>query len=114
MSFVQVPGNFHVGTHSAEEQPGEYHFAHTIHEVTFGSRIRKISEKNVGSFNALSGRETTDSSELESYEYVMKIVPTTYEDLSGTKLQAYQYTYAYRSYVSMGRGGRIVPAIWFR
>jgi hypothetical protein len=30
----------------------------------------------------------------------MKIVPTTYEDLSGTKLVAYQYTYAYRSYES--------------
>ncbi len=111
---MQVPGNFHVGTHSAEDQPDDYDFAHTIHEITFGSRIRKISQKNVGSFNALSGREKIDSNGLESYEYVMKIVPTTYEDLSGTMLQAYQYTYAYRSYISFGHGGRVVPAIWFR
>ena len=35
-------------------------------------------------------------------------------ELGGTKLIAYQYTYAYRSYVSFGHGGRVVPAIWFR
>ena len=28
--------------------------------------------------------------------YVMRIVPTTYEDIGGSKLVAYQYTYAYR------------------
>ena len=67
-----------------------------------------------GSFNALAGRDRLDSNSLESHEYVMKIVPTTYEDLSGTTLTAYQYTYAYRSYVSFGHGGRVVPAIWFR
>ena len=44
----------------------------------------------------------------------MKVVPTTYEDLSGSQLVAYQYTYAFRSYVSFGHGGRVVPAIWFR
>merc|ERR1712107_761895 len=63
---------------------------------------------------SLAGRERLDSSGLESHEYVMKIVPTTYEDLGGTKLIAYQYTYAYRSYISFGHGGRVVPAIWFR
>ena len=50
----------------------------------------------------------------ESHEYVMKIVPTTYEDLGGTKIVAYQYTYAYRSYVAFGHGGKVIPAIWFR
>ena len=44
----------------------------------------------------------------------MKIVPTTYEDLGGTKIVAYQYTYAYRSYVAFGHGGKVIPAIWFR
>ncbi len=103
-----------MGTHSAEKQPDEYDFAHTIQEITFGSKIKKISEKNIGAFNALGGREKTDGNGLESHEYVMKIVPTTYEDLGGTQLTAYQYTYAYRSYISFGHGGRVVPAIWFR
>ena len=33
---------------------------------------------------------------LFTNRYVMRIVPTTYEDISGSKLVAYQYTYAYR------------------
>ncbi len=81
---------------------------------SFGSKIKKISSKGIGSFNSLGGRDKTDSSGLESHEYVMKIVPTTYEDLDGVKLVAYQYTYAYRSYVSFGHGGRVIPALWFK
>ena len=88
--FLQVPGNFHVGTHSADSQPEDYDFAHAIQEITFGSKIKKISEKNIGSFNALGGREKVETNGLESHEYVMKIVPTTYEDLGGTQLTAYQ------------------------
>lgn len=80
-----------------------------IHELSFGSKIRKISSKGIGSFNSLGDREKLDSNGLESYEYVMKIVPTTYEDIGGNTLIAYQYTYAFRSYVR----GR-VPALWFR
>ena len=117
-----------------DKQPDEYDFAHVIHEITFGSKIRKISQKGVGTFNSLGGREKMDANGLESHEYVMKIVPTTYEDLvrrnrtwtqnqklflenrfssqSANKLVAYQYTYAYRSYVSFGHGGRVVPAVW--
>eukprot|EP00096_Caligus_rogercresseyi_P009569 TRINITY_DN326_c0_g1_i4.p1 TRINITY_DN326_c0_g1~~TRINITY_DN326_c0_g1_i4.p1 ORF type:complete len:291 (-),score=99.04 TRINITY_DN326_c0_g1_i4:457-1329(-) len=110
----KVPGNFHVSTHSVDVQPDEYNFAHEIHEVSFGSKIKKISSKNIGTFNSLSGRDARESGSLDSHEYVMKIVPTTYESIGGTKLLAYQYTYAYRSYVSLGHGGRVVPAIWFR
>eukprot|EP00094_Tigriopus_californicus_P009463 TCALIF_09126-PA protein Name:"Similar to ergic1 Endoplasmic reticulum-Golgi intermediate compartment protein 1 (Danio rerio)" AED:0.36 eAED:0.37 QI:0/-1/0/1/-1/1/1/0/174 len=112
--LLQVPGNFHVSTHSVDTQPDAYDFAHEIHEITFGSKIRKISAKGIGTFNSLGGREKLDSTGLESHEYVMKIVPTTYEDLGGNRLVAYQYTYAYRSYMSFGHGGRVIPAIWFR
>lgn len=110
----KVPGNFHVSTHSVDVQPSNYDFKHTIHEVTFGSRIKRISSKNIGTFNSLKGRDKSDANGLESHEYHMKIVPTTYEDLSHTKLVAYQYTFAYRNYISMGHGGRVIPAIWFR
>lgn len=105
----KVPGNFHVSTHSVDNQPGMYDFGHVIHELSFGSKIKKISSKGIGSFNSLGDREKLDSNGLESYEYVMKIVPTTYEDMGGNTLIAYQYTYAFRSYVR----GR-VPALWFR
>ena len=103
-----------MSTHSVDVQPDKYDFSHEIHEISFGSKIKKISQKGIGSFNSLSDRSKLDSNGLESHEYVMKIVPTTYQDLQGGKLIAYQYTYAYRSYVSFGHGGRVVPALWFR
>lgn len=111
----KVPGNFHLSTHSVDVQPDQYDFVHEIHEVSFGSKIKKISAKNFkSSFNPLKDRSKLDANNLESHEYVMKIVPTTYEELSGPKLTAYQYTYAYRSHISFGHGGRVVPALWFR
>ncbi|XP_042229979.1 endoplasmic reticulum-Golgi intermediate compartment protein 1-like [Homarus americanus] len=108
----KVPGNFHVSTHSADKQPEDIDFGHVIHEVRFGS---KIDNPNVpGTFNPLYGRAKIDGNALESHDYVMKVVPTIYEEPSGNQLIAYQYTYAYRSYVSFSHGGRVVPAVWFR
>lgn len=107
----KVPGNFHVSTHSATEQPDNPDFAHIIHELRFGA---KIDNPDVpGAFNALYHRKKLDGSNIESYDYVMKIVPTIYEESSGTSI-AYQYTYAFRKYVSFGHGGRVIPALWFR
>jgi len=110
----KIPGNFHVATHSADKQPEAYDFTHEIHEVSFGSKIKAISAKGIGTFNSLGGAERLEGHGLESHEYVMKIVPTTYEDLGGSKIVAYQYTYAYRSYVAFGHGGKVIPAVWFR
>jgi len=111
----KVPGNFHLSTHSVDVQPDNYDFAHEIHEVSFGSKIRKISSKNIrSSFNPLKDRSRTDGNALESHEYIMRIVPTTYEEVGGGRLTAYQYTFAYRSHISFGHGGRVIPALWFR
>lgn len=35
-------------------------------------------------------------SEMESHDYIMKIVPTVYEDIGGARTVSYQYTYAYK------------------
>ena len=43
----------------------------------------------------------------------MKIVPTIYEDGSNRR-DSFQYTYAYKSYLSFTHTGKIIPAIWFR
>lgn len=111
----KIPGNFHLSTHSVDVQPDSYDFAHEINEISFGSKIRKISSKNIrSSFNPLKDRSKVDGNSLESHEYVMRVVPTTYEDIGGTKLVAYQYTYAYRSHISFGHGGRVIPALWFK
>lgn len=108
----KVPGNFHVSTHSADQQPENIDFAHVIEEVRFGSKID--NPKVPGNFNPLYGRSKIDGNSMESHDYVMKIVPTIYEDIRGNQLISYQYTYAYRSYISFSHGGRVVPAVWFR
>lgn len=108
----KVPGNFHVSTHSAAQQPDDIDFGHIIHELRFGSKI--VDTSIPGNFNPMKERTKTDSSNLESYDYVMKIVPTIVENSAGAQSVAYQYTYAFRKYVSFGHGGRIVPALWFK
>ncbi|KAG8188412.1 hypothetical protein JTE90_007987 [Oedothorax gibbosus] len=107
----KVPGNFHVSTHSASKQPEAIDMAHLIHEVSFGT---KLASGQKGSFNPLKEVDKTSAKDIESHDYVMKIVPTTYENLAGLKVESYQYTYAYKSSVTFSHTGRIMPAIWFR
>lgn len=107
----KVPGNFHVSTHSAKSQPDDVDMAHSIHQVTFGSQMK---DGTPGTFNALKNVIKDKVQSIESHDYVMKIVPTIYESLHGEKTETYQYTYAYKSYVSMTMSGKIIPAIWFR
>jgi len=108
----KVPGNFHVSTHSASEQPDDIDFSHIIHELRFGS---KIEDKAIpGNFNPMFDRKKLDGSNVESYDYVMKIVPTIVENSMGAQAIAYQYTFAFRKYISFGHGGRVVPALWFK
>ena len=102
-----MAGNFHVSTHSAVQQPENPDFSHIIHELRFGAKIDNAAVP--GSFNPLLNRKKLDGSNVESYDYIMKVVPTLYEDNV-----AYQYTYAFRKYVSFGHGGRVMPALWFR
>ena len=45
---------------------------------------------------------------MESHDYIMKIVPTVYEDISGGRLVSYQYTYAYK----VRYGGRHWAGCW--
>lgn len=37
---VQVPGNFHVSTHSATAQPQSPDMTHTIHKLAFGEKLQ--------------------------------------------------------------------------
>lgn len=107
----KVPGNFHVSTHSASSQPESIDMSHTIHEVSFGTQMGGSVK---GSFNPLKDADKSNAREIESHDYVMKIVPTIYQSLDGLTVHSYQYTYAYKSSVTFSHTGRIMPAIWFR
>uniref|UniRef100_A0A3P8NNB7 Endoplasmic reticulum-Golgi intermediate compartment protein n=1 Tax=Astatotilapia calliptera TaxID=8154 RepID=A0A3P8NNB7_ASTCA len=71
-------------------------------------------QKVQGAFNALGGADKMSSNPLASHDYILKIVPTVYEDLSGRQRFSYQYTVANKEYVAYSHTGRIIPAIWFR
>ncbi|XP_015794921.1 endoplasmic reticulum-Golgi intermediate compartment protein 1 [Tetranychus urticae] len=108
----KVPGNFHVSTHSAANQPADIDMSHFIDELMFGDDVSQLGL--TGGFNTLRGKDKTNVQAIESHEYHMKIVPTIYEDNKGTKLQSFQYTSAYKSFLSFHHTGRMMPAIWFR
>ncbi|XP_043982492.1 endoplasmic reticulum-Golgi intermediate compartment protein 1 isoform X2 [Gambusia affinis] len=109
---IDVPGNFHVSTHGATAQPQSPDMTHTIHKLAFGEKLQV--QKVQGAFNALGGANRLSSNPLASHDYILKIVPTVYEDLSGRRRFSYQYTVANKEYVAYSHTGRIIPAIWFR
>ncbi|XP_074987441.1 endoplasmic reticulum-Golgi intermediate compartment protein 1 isoform X2 [Caretta caretta] len=91
-SINKVPGNFHVSTHSATAQPQNPDMTHIIHKLSFGD---KLQVQNIhGAFNALGGADKLSSNPLASHDYILKIVPTVYEDISGKQRYSYQYTVA--------------------
>jgi len=108
----KVPGNFHLSTHSAEHQPGVIDMAHIIHEISFGDDVRSLNLQ--GSFDPLSDIKRLDDSPMQSHEYHLRIVPSIYEELDGSRLRPYQYQYAHKKYISLGFTGRVIPAIWFK
>ncbi|KAM7389568.1 hypothetical protein PAMP_023535 [Pampus punctatissimus] len=108
----KVPGNFHVSTHSATAQPQNPDMTHIIHKLVFGEKLQV--QKVQGAFNALGGADKLSSNPLASHDYILKIVPTVYEDLSGKQRFSYQYTVANKEYVAYSHTGRIIPVIWFR
>ncbi|KAK8761312.1 hypothetical protein V5799_027417 [Amblyomma americanum] len=73
-----------------------------------------MTDEVKSSFISLDEMNKSGANEIESHDYVMKIVPTVYEKSRAGRIESYQYTYAYKSFVSISHTGRIMPAIWFR
>ncbi|XP_003378318.1 endoplasmic reticulum-Golgi intermediate compartment protein 1, partial [Trichinella spiralis] len=70
-----------------------------------------------GNFNPLMNAEVLDSPVDNfpfSYDYILKIVPTVYENIAGNMKHAYQYTYARKTYIEMSFTGQTNPTLWFR
>lgn len=109
----KVPGNFHVSTHSAESQPENPDMTHIIHKVRFGMDLQEGKDVS-GSFNPMEGLDKTKSQAIATHDYIVKIVPSVYEDSRGNLRYPYQYTFSYRDVIQYGHGGRMMPAIWFR
>jgi len=117
--IAKVPGNFHVSTHSSQEQPTNPDFAHEIIELSFGAggdAHKHLPESiNSKAFNALRGHKTGDKVQKgSSFDYTLRIVPTVIDKLDGSRLTSYQYTFAHKDFISFAHGRKLSPAAWFR
>ncbi|CAF0806097.1 unnamed protein product [Brachionus calyciflorus] len=111
----KVPGNFHVSTHGSSDQPENPNMSHHINDLTFGEHVAHLNSIPDSSFTSLNGREQNSADPYASHDYIMKIVPTIFENVNGYQLYPYQFTYAHREYVPYAHGGyRVPPTIWFR
>lgn len=112
-TIARVPGNFHISTHSSPQQPTNGDMKHVIHELTFGDTIKGFRRiPNRKAFRPLRKFNNTNRPNHVSHDYLLKIVPTIYEDLSANRRYPYQFTFFYREFASHQPGA--VPAIWFR
>lgn len=112
----RVPGNFHISTHSASSQPANGDMKHVIHELTFGDSIKVFRQiPNRKAFHPLRRFNNTNRPSYVSHDYLLKIVPTIYEDLNNIRRYPYQFTFVYREYNPFQpHGAGMIPAIWFR
>jgi len=118
----KVPGNFHISTHSYHSiitqaiggDTKRIDLSHKINHLSFGEQDKmeiiygKFSE---GVLSPLDGKERMRAATVNqgvSYEYYLKVVPTTYETLDGTPYYVYQFT----SNTNELQGN--APAIYFR
>ncbi|CAF1105647.1 unnamed protein product [Rotaria magnacalcarata] len=96
-TIARVPGNFHISTHSAAMQPANADMKHVIHDLTFGDSIRGFRQiPNRRAFHPLRRFNNTNRPNEASHDYLMKIVPTIYENLRGLRRYPYQFTFFYR------------------
>lgn len=119
--IAKVPGNFHVSTHSSQEQPENGNMAHEIVDLHFGEPIGENvvtalpKTINTNSFRALAGHVTGPKAPMgSSFDYTLRIVPTVIDQYNGKRITSYQYTYAYKDFISFVHGRKASPASWFR
>uniref|UniRef100_A0A6A7G9S0 Endoplasmic reticulum-Golgi intermediate compartment protein 3 n=1 Tax=Hirondellea gigas TaxID=1518452 RepID=A0A6A7G9S0_9CRUS len=124
----KVPGNAHISAHAHPEllqtllggKP--MNLSHKINYLSFGSIIKvkgvdlastplngmqRISRESYGEIHHQGHSHKIE--QTGSYEYYLKIVPTIYETLSGTKLRTYQFTSSANHIQA-----QTFPAIYFR
>ncbi|XP_012940238.1 endoplasmic reticulum-Golgi intermediate compartment protein 1 [Aplysia californica] len=110
----KVPGNFHVSTHSVRGgQPDVVDMSHVIHKLRFGMELAE-GKTVEGSFNPIEEFDKSNAQGDETHDYILRVVPTVYEDTKKNIRFPYQYTFIHREIMQIGHGGRGLPAIWFR
>jgi hypothetical protein len=116
----KVPGNFHISSHAYgptiqrlySEGLMNFDVTHKINHISFGddSDLKQIKTKfGVGVLNPLDNLNKDDHEMKKTYEYYLKVVPTTYEDIDKKTYHVHQFTSNGNEVVT-----QMVPAVYFR
>jgi len=116
----KVPGNFHISSHAFgttiqrlfSEGLMQWDVTHKINHISFGddSQIKEIKKSfGVGVLNPLDNLAKIEHEVKKTYEYYLKVVPTTYQDMAGKEFFVHQFTSNTNEVVT-----NMVPATYFR
>ncbi|XP_052772517.1 endoplasmic reticulum-Golgi intermediate compartment protein 1-like isoform X3 [Mya arenaria] len=105
----KVPGNFHVSTHAASQQPTHGDMRHIVHKLRFGMDLEAGTDVK-GSFNPMENLDKSKGNALATHDYIVRVVPSVFVNKNDDKRFPYQYTYSYREKLIANRK----PAVWFK
>lgn len=118
MIVKRVPGNFHISCHSHADLLHVFfgsermNVSHEIHHLSFGDEVIVDAARASNPLNgvAKSGGDPEKDPHPLSYEYYIKVVPTSFVDLSGVERKSYQFVANSNSVAGHYR----LPAAFFR
>ena len=119
----KVPGNFHISSHAYHDkiysivghEIGKLDFSHEVVHLSFGENqdIQKIQtifhEGVLSPLDTVTKTKGQNVREAISYEYYIKVVPTTYKTLRSEEFYVHQFTANSNEYRAEG-----APAVYFR
>jgi hypothetical protein len=119
----KVPGNFHISSHAYHDkihmligqELGKLDFSHEVMHLSFGEDQDIQTIKNVfheGVLSPLDGvrkMRPGNVNDAITYEYYIKVVPTTYKTLKQQEFYVHQFTANSNEYRAEG-----TPAVYFR
>jgi len=123
LSVSKVPGNFHFSSHEfyhnvhnlVEGNMGRLDLSHTINHLSFGDNDDIVyikthfSEGELNPLDNLKKIRPSNTQEPFSYEYYLKVVPTTFKTLQGKEFYVHQITANSNEFRTNG-----MPAVYFR
>ena len=98
----KVPGNWHVSAHTRKPGVNPYMLdvSHTIHHLSFGDKTVAFDPSALPAALVPLNGQTKKLEDGEIVEYYIKVVPTTFQSLSGLVSHSYQFTAHSNSYRS--------------
>lgn len=113
----KVAGNFHFAPGKSFQQSNmhvhdflafqkeSFNVSHTITELRFGPHFP-------GVVNPLDKAKRIQATSSGMYQYFIKVVPTVYKDVRGSKIQSNQFS-ATEHFRTVDLGGRSLPGVFF-